>query len=1024
MTSQAPDCSLTGPPPYNLRGCDLSGRNLFGKDLTNAQLQNAKLLGTTFNGVVSMDGADLSGAIIGSGTDFTGCDLSKTNFGPAPNFGTSDLYLTKFVAATLPYATLKNLKKQWLYLDLSRAVIHDLPTDLSGLVVTRSNLKGFTFTNRALQGAQFTGTILQDADFSGALLTSSVFSGCDLTSAKFVGAEISKGNFTEGTLNRADFTGASLTQAKFGKAGPMDGTRFDNTDATSCFMLLGAPPNFSTDPKNLTSFRGAKLKIFPAFVHRWACLDLTGATFVDLEDFRMKSPTDPPMLVQLQAQHAVLTGLDLSKVNLDGCDLTGATLTSAKFNGAHLIGARMCGAQSTCELFRIPKTSSDYQPLLDALRDNTSAAVARIFAAHGHPVGEARVASKRPSQWWTVSDASTVYTVIRGTSADSEPLIVFRLNQITQFKGASLKGAMVSPNDGRPTALRGAIFDGATMDHADFSGADLGQVNPYDPDTAAQFKGASMNFTALSQANLTGAQLTGTVYLHGANLTCTTLKDADLSGAQLGALAEFFRVAQTSGDYSTLFSALQRNDAPGVAATFKKYGATVQSSTTTVRTDFDGRSWTIADKSSQKDYTVLNWASSDGATFLIVSTPTGAATLTGAYMPNARLVDTNLYGVSAAHLQLYGPRARLDGAILDLCQLANANLAGSAMGVKSLYRVDLSYANLINAKLMGADLSNGVTLSFANLQGTDFTDAKLNGANLVDAAVAVPVTSSGIAGSYLFSIEPTERAYSSVLAELEAAAPSSVPITLASSTGTIAESVGNLEKGNIDPLRPLFNKRGISLPPGATIKPTGDENAWQIIIGETAAPGAYTVWHGLDSLGADALLAGPSMPNLQRVWGTNLQQACGKKSAVSSSLRWQATVSRVGMGPNQWKIDNDQDNPNNMSLGYTTVLVTKDSDNSLAFYGTTLHIEQMGDGNKRQIVILTYKQTQLSAKELGDNTICPNTQTLSSNNKQKVSWERMMRASKRPAPPTCVPSPYGNCPQISVSTATEAQTRS
>ncbi|KXX57874.1 hypothetical protein AZG88_47680 [Rhodococcus sp. LB1] len=990
---------------------------MFGKDLTNAQLQNAKLLGTTFNGVVSMDGADLSGAIIGGGTDFTGCDLSKTNFGPAPNFGTSDLYLTKFVGATLPYATLKNLKKQWLYLDLSRAVILDLPTDLSGLVVTRSNLKGFTFTNRALQCAQFKGTILQDADFSGASLTSSAFSGCDLTSAKFVGAQIGKGNFTEGTLNRADFTGADLTGAGFGKAGPMNGTRFDNTDATSCFMLVGAPPNFSTDPKNLTSFRGAKLKIFPGLYRRWTCLDLTGATFVDLKDYRGD-------LGQLQAQHAVLTGLDLSNVNLDGCDLTEATLTGAKFNGAHLIGARMRGAQSTCELFRIPKTSSDYQPLLDALRDNTSAAVARIFAERGHPVAEARVAIKRPSQWWTVSDASTVYTVIRGTSADSEPLIVFRLNLITQFKGALLKGAMGSPNNGRPTALRGAIFDGATMDDADFSGADLGQVNPYDPDTAAQFKGASMNCTALSQANLTGAQLTGTVYLHGANLTCATLKDADLTGAQLGALAELFRVAQTSGDYSTLFSALQRNDAPGVAATFKKYGATVQSSTTTVRTDFDGRSWRIADKSSQKDYTVLNWASSDGATFLIVSTPTGAATLTGAYMPNARLVDTNLYGVSAAHLQLYGPRARLDGAILDLCQLPNANFAGSAMGVKSLYWVDLSYANLINAKLTGADLSNGVTLSFANVQGTDFTDAKLNGANLVDAAVAVPVTSSGIAGTYLFSIGPTEQAYSSVLAELEAAAPSSVPITLTSSTGTIAESVGNLQKGAIDPLRRLFNDRKISLPPGATIKPTGDEYAWQIITGETVAPGDYIVWHGLDSLGVDALLAGPSMPNLQRVWGTNLQQACGKKSAVASSLRWQATVSRVGPGPDQWKIDNDQDNPNNMSLGYTSVLVTKDSDNSLAFYGTTLHIEQMGDSTKRQIVILTYKQTQLSAKEVGDNTICPNTQTLSSNNKQKVPWERMMRASKRPAPPTCVPSPYGNCPQISVSTATEAQTRS
>src|SRR4029078_8089953 len=120
-----------------------------------------------------------------------------------------------------------------------------------------------------------------------------------------------------------------------------------------------------------------------------------------------------------------------------------------------------------------------------------------------------------------------------------------------------------------------------------------------------------------------------------------------------------------------------------------------------------------------------------------VSTPTQAATLSGAYLPNARLVDTNLYGVSAPGAQLYG-NVSLDGAILDNCDLHHANLAGASVVVKTLCNVNLSYANLINAKFPGADLSRGVTLSRANLHGVDFTDTRMNGARLDNAAVSVP----------------------------------------------------------------------------------------------------------------------------------------------------------------------------------------------------------------------------------------------------------------------------------------------
>src|SRR5882757_3237513 len=158
----AAGCSLDGPPPYDLRGCDLSGRNLRGKDLTNANLQNATLLGTVFNGVTSMNGADLTGATMGAGTDFTGCDLSHTIFGPKPTFGKDPLHPTRFVGATVPFRVLGST---WDYVDLTNAVVLDLPMNLSTLTATRSNLSGFRFTNRTMTNARFFGVTLRDSDF-------------------------------------------------------------------------------------------------------------------------------------------------------------------------------------------------------------------------------------------------------------------------------------------------------------------------------------------------------------------------------------------------------------------------------------------------------------------------------------------------------------------------------------------------------------------------------------------------------------------------------------------------------------------------------------------------------------------------------------------------------------------------------------------------------------------------------------------------------------------------------------------
>lgn len=1012
MTAASPpvDCSLSGQPPYNCQGCDLSGRDLAGKDLTGAQLQDAILTGTSFNGVISLAGADLTGAVMGNGTDFSGCDLSTTIFGPHPNFGSNAANPTTFADATIPYQTLGDT---WSYLDLSGATISGLPQDLSRLEVLQCDLSGIDLADRTLKNAHFYGVTARQANFCGAVLDNIVFTRgqtlCDLSGAHFAGAQLTEAVFDTSTLTGTDFSSATLTSASFLQT-RMDGTRFDGCDVTTCFF--SAPPRFSIDPANLTSFRGARLN-YATVLKQWSYLDLTGATLVGL------GPSVD--LTYLQAVSAVLTGMDLSGYTLDCCDLSAATLTGVRFSQASMNQAVLAGVGNTCELFRVLGSSPDYAHFLSALQQDNVAGVIAVFATYGRALQTAQTSVKTdsPNRWWTVTDASTA-TVYSVTAASTDgPLIVLDSSLATRFDGAKLLHANFGPDNNQRSQLRGSNFTDASLDNADLSLVDLSQINPYNPATASTFSGASMNGVGLSQADLTGALLTGTVYLHGADLASVTLKNADLTGAQLGELAEAFRVPQSSGsDYQNLLSALQAQNPAGVAAVFAAYQHPIAAGQTTVTVVVANRSWTVTEGTTQSIFTVLNWTSNDGLTFLVVSIPTQAATLTNAYLPGATLVDANLYGVSAAYAHLYG-NVRLDGAILDQATLANANLGGSSMIVKALYRVDLSGANLVNSTLKGADLTQGVTLSQANLQGTDLTNTELAGANLANAAVAVPLTST-VAGVYLFGIAVSEPSWSAVVAELQAATDQ-VNLTADGDQRTIKAYIADLNNGDLHDLLPAFARCGVAFSGQATIEATSDPTAWQIL--DPAGVGNYTVWHGYDDLGEEGLLARPSLPALTEAFAAN--------AAVAGTLRWQASVT-PGTAANQWLIDNDSENPKNLQLGYATVFVTQDTDRSLGFYGTTLRIEQLGDRNQLQIRTLTYNATVLcptdstgtqschpdgSTSFFGPTTICPNNRTLLQNQESvpPVPWTHMLRSLAPPKPPTCVPSPYGNCPQTTVS---------
>jgi hypothetical protein len=325
------------------------------------------------------------------------------------------------------------------------------------------------------------------------------------------------------------------------------------------------------------------------------------------------------------------------------------------------------------------------------------------------------------------------------------------------------------------------------------------------------------------------------------------------------------------------------------------------------------------------------------------------------------------------------------------------------------------------------DLTQGVTLAYANLQGTVFTGALMNTAILTNAAIAVSL-GAGTAGVYLFGVHPSDPAYQAVLAELQAAV-NQIELAPGAQPSTLQHYVDDLNRGDLTDVRPLFVQNGVTFSQQATIAPTSDPAAWQVL--DATPPGTYTVWLGFDDLGDEALLARPSLPTLQQVFA--------RYASVAGTLRWQAGVS-AGTAANQWLLDNDSENPKNLQLGYATMLVNQDSDGSLAFYGTTLRIEQLGDDNQLQIRIMSYGPTILcpvdnngvqqcnadgSGSIFGPDTICPNGRTLRQNQNSipTVPWAQMLRALPPPSPPACVPSPYGDCPQVSAAALARAERR-
>jgi uncharacterized protein YjbI with pentapeptide repeats len=725
----------------------------------------------------------------------------------------------------------------------------------------------------------------------GCDLTKHDFSGQDLTGANLRGANVIRANFTGATLAGADFTGATISETNF-------------TGCNLSTTIFGTPARLVAVPGKLTVLQKATVP-FSTLRLAWSDLDLRGATIMGL----------PADLSRLQAARARLDGLDLSNKTMRNAVLTGASLTRARLNrttldyavffGATLTGATFAGATFVqTDLTQTNLTGTvfdgcDVTPCRFSAPPRFSRDAASLTSFKGATI-DLRTLGLNWS-FLDLSDATIVgldgVTDLSGLLAESTVLTTLDLSRRV-LDGAVFRHATLRGTKFQKARLNGATLIGAACVGADFTSTLLSNCHASDAD----FSHATLDSAFFDGATLVGARL-ASVHANGVQFgglapafQIDPSQEAALRSGSVSALIPLFRqsgyqlsasaiFAQTSGTWIaadggssytivlvspatglaqlTLYSPKLTADLPlsavatlnsgtpaQVQTLFAQAGVVLSPSAQLTRA---AAVWTVVDGGTGRNYTIRKDPSATGMT-ITVFTAVSAAVMTDVYMPDAVLTNANFYGVSGDGLQLYGS-GKLDGAILEAAQLANANLGGMDLTNARLLGAVLSGATLVNANLHGATLTPSaggvrVDLTGANLQGADFTGATLYDANLTNAAVAVPIETGeqDDAGVWLLDLDE------SIAGELD---PASARITLATGAADCTALQQAFDQKDRTTVAAAMKKKGLKLSPAATISQDGHVMVWRIVAGSSVV---FTIVAGLDAQAMNEYFVTPAPP--------------------------------------------------------------------------------------------------------------------------------------------------------------------
>jgi uncharacterized protein YjbI with pentapeptide repeats len=588
--------------------------------------------------------------------------------------------------------------------------------------------------------------------------------------------------------------------------------------------------------------------------------------------------------------------------------------------------------------------------------------------------------------------------------------------------------------------LQGANFANATLTGADFTGAELG------------LSASTQRVTSLSGANLTNAcfytATLGATSLQFANLPCAVFDQTDLSLATFGPV---IKAAPPSGACRTSFNSavmncefipqwkdLELNHASIQACFDKLHGADFSdarmegvtfsgldlnqtrwlrarlASALFINAKLRGATFSAADlrraQLSQADITgakldqqvQLSGAHLSGATLkgadlngVVAQGQNGLppADFSLAFMPDVVLTDAKLTGVNFSHANFYGALAKADNATMQQVDFTNANLGSVNLAQGRLKGAKLDASNLVNAVLIGADLTptpDLITSSLvqSNLQGADFTAAKLGGANLSNAAVSL---SDGVV---LF------KAPHSLAADLDQHLLTAEVVT-------------------------AFTSKGYHLveceDPQVFVEQSGSK--WQIwLTTSVGSPGSRFSKFALSVSGVQIQVSGiPPIGNNVPLFRTDKAYSTTlDKKLLASGLLAAFTANSYQLPPcsnpsinvvtagSRWTLGESLTLVTVAGLGYTGYNLIVEGP-EIQTYGSEVTVIRPDDTGGLTLVPIPLKPTKLDANALDDNTTCPNQKSYGANKRNGATWKDMMTAVSPPPPPPCIPSPTRWC---------------
>jgi uncharacterized protein YjbI with pentapeptide repeats len=528
------DMDFSGAEFTNVQftACDFQNVKFTNVDLSNADLSDCILTGVNFHG------ADLSGV------DMSGLKLGQMDLSGVKNNKLHEIVLTRCDISAVNTHVDKNNAP--IYDKLGRANIKHI--DLSGAKINDVVLNNFSFEGCTLRDVDLSLSDLSGIDFSGATL--------NFTTAQILTdfkASLKRGledptfedsgiNFRNTTIHQNIFHDATATLkiTDISRVQTFKDVSANGLNLTGIFVsprieYLNAMGEYKVGVDGM-DFSGATLRGLVTDAN--TKLEKANFTNADLRGSTLAAKLGMSILVGANMIGADLTGVDLSNADLSGADLTGANLTGVDLSNTNITNVDFSGADLEGVIMPVPINKSivvnGVNVVVNTMKSFEAATLGKVDG--GNPANNV-VFDLSNSVIHGVSFKNATLTNLDISNADLSGCDFSQSgDQAADFTRKGLVKAVfngkfpaslnyckfhdmsfaeidlsgVGKEISKPELLNiefigsdlsgGAIFDGLTIKHCDFSGCDL---------SGASFKHCTLEGNSFDNANLTYVDFSG-----------------------------------------------------------------------------------------------------------------------------------------------------------------------------------------------------------------------------------------------------------------------------------------------------------------------------------------------------------------------------------------------------------------------------------------------------------------------------------------------------------------------------------